>query len=69
MPLEADPAAALEMPSESLVPLVAAAAIALVCAGLIADLYWLAIAAGVAVALALALWHGPRETGPVEPAP
>jgi cytochrome c oxidase subunit 1/cytochrome c oxidase subunit I+III len=69
MPLDADPAAALEMPSESLVPLAAAAAIALVCAGLIADLYWLAIAAGVAVALTLAFWHGPRETGPVEPAP
>jgi cytochrome c oxidase subunit 1/cytochrome c oxidase subunit I+III len=69
MPLDADPAAALEMPSESLVPLVAAAAIALVCAGLIADLGWLAIAAGVATAVTLAFWHGPRETGPVEPAP
>jgi cytochrome c oxidase subunit 1/cytochrome c oxidase subunit I+III len=68
LPLDADPAAALEMPSESLVPLVAAAAIALVCVGLIADLDWLAIAAGVGTALALAFWHGPRETGPAEPA-
>ena len=45
------------------------ALIALVCVGLIADLEWLAIAAGVGTALALAFWHGPRETGPVEPAP
>jgi cytochrome c oxidase subunit 1/cytochrome c oxidase subunit I+III len=69
MPMDADPAAELEMPAESVVPLVAALAIALICAGLISDLDWLAIAAGVATAVMLALWHGPRETGPVEPAP
>jgi cytochrome c oxidase subunit 1/cytochrome c oxidase subunit I+III len=67
MPLDADPAAVLEMPAESLTPLVAAAAIALVCAGLIAGLDWLAIAAGVLTAVVLALWHGPREAAPVEP--
>ncbi len=69
LPMDADPAAELEMPAESVVPLVAALAIALICAGLISDLDWLAIAAGVVTAVMLALWHGPRETGPVEPAP
>jgi cytochrome c oxidase subunit 1/cytochrome c oxidase subunit I+III len=69
MPLEGDPAAALEMPSESLVPLAAAVAIALICVGLIGDLDWLAVAAGAATAIALAFWHGPREAGPLEPAP
>jgi heme/copper-type cytochrome/quinol oxidase subunit 1 len=69
MPLEGDPAAALEMPSESLVPLAAAVAIALICVGLIGDLDWLAVAAGVATAVVLAFWHSPREAGPLEPAP
>jgi cytochrome c oxidase subunit 1/cytochrome c oxidase subunit I+III len=67
LPLDADPAAVLEMPGESLTPLLAAAALALVCVGLIADLDWLAVAAGVAAAVVLALWHGPREAAPVEP--
>ena len=44
-----------------------AIAIALVCVGLIAGLYWLAIAAGVATAVVLAFWHDPREAAPVEP--
>jgi uncharacterized membrane protein len=69
MPLEGDPAAALEMPSESLVPLAAAVAIALICVGLIGDLDWLAVAAGIATAVVLAFWHSPREAGPLEPAP
>jgi cytochrome c oxidase subunit 1/cytochrome c oxidase subunit I+III len=69
LPLDADPAAALEMPSESLVPLAAAVSIALVCVGLIAGLDWLAVAAGIGTALVLAVWHGPREAGPLEPAP
>jgi cytochrome c oxidase subunit 1/cytochrome c oxidase subunit I+III len=69
LPLDADPAAALEMPSESLAPLAAAIAIALVCVGLIAGLDWLAVAAGIGIALVLAFWHGPREAGPAEPAP
>jgi cytochrome c oxidase subunit 1/cytochrome c oxidase subunit I+III len=69
LPLDADPAAALEMPSESLVPLAAAVSIALVCVGLIAGLDWLAVAAGIGTALVLAVWHGPRDAGPLEPAP
>jgi cytochrome c oxidase subunit 1/cytochrome c oxidase subunit I+III len=67
LPLDADPAAVLEMPAESLTPLLAAAALAVVCVGLIAGLDWLAIAAGAAAAVVLALWHGPREAAPVEP--
>jgi cytochrome c oxidase subunit I+III len=66
-PLDADPAAVLEMPSESLTPLLAAASIALICVGLVSHLDWLAIAAGVAAAVVLAFWHGPREAAPVEP--
>jgi hypothetical protein len=50
-------------------PLAAAVSIALVCVGLIAGLDWLAVAAGIGTALVLAVWHGPREAGPLEPAP
>ena len=67
MPLDADPAAVLEMPAESLAPLLAAAAIVLVCIGLVAHLDLLAVVAGVAAALVLAFWHGPREAASVEP--
>ncbi|HJU48269.1 MAG TPA: cytochrome c oxidase subunit I [Gaiellaceae bacterium] len=66
-PLDAEPTAALEMPGESLVPLAVTCALTLVCIGLVADLTWLAIAAGAAVVVALAVWHGPREAAPVEP--
>jgi len=50
------------------VPLAAAVAIALICVGLIGDLDWLAVAAGIATAVVLAFWHSPREAGPQEPA-
>ncbi|HEY7795096.1 MAG TPA: cbb3-type cytochrome c oxidase subunit I, partial [Gaiellaceae bacterium] len=57
--LEGDPQRALHMPSESLVPLAFAVALALVFVGLIFETWWIAIVAGALAALALGAWHWP----------
>jgi cytochrome c oxidase subunit 1/cytochrome c oxidase subunit I+III len=57
--LEGNPQRALHMPSESLVPLALAVALALVFVGLILEVWWVSIVAGVLAALALCAWHWP----------
>jgi hypothetical protein len=47
------------MPSESLVPLWFAVALALIFVGLILETWWVSIVAGVLAALALGAWHWP----------
>jgi cytochrome c oxidase subunit 1/cytochrome c oxidase subunit I+III len=57
--LEGDPQRVLHMPSESLVPLALAIALALIFVGLIFGAWWVAIVAGALAALALGAWHWP----------
>jgi cytochrome c oxidase subunit I+III len=57
--LEGDPQRALHMPSESVVPLAFAVALALVFVGLILEAWWVSIVAGGLAALALGAWHWP----------
>ena len=47
------------MPSDSLVPLGLAVALALIFVGLILETWWVSIVAGVLAALALGAWHRP----------
>jgi cytochrome c oxidase subunit 1/cytochrome c oxidase subunit I+III len=57
--LEGDPQRALHMPSESLVPLWLAVALALIFVGLIFEAWWVSIVAGALGALGLGAWHWP----------
>jgi cytochrome c oxidase subunit I+III len=67
-PLDAIPQAELEMPGESLAPLLVALALAIGASLLIGSLEWLALAALTVATLTLGLWHQPRESLPEEPA-
>ena len=66
-PLAGDPQAELEMPGESLLPLVLALALGIGAALLVASMEWLAVGALGAAGVTLAFWHGPRESLPEEP--
>jgi len=66
-PLDAVAQAELEMPGESLTPLVVALALSVAAALLIGSLEWIALLALTVAALGLALWHHPRESLPEEP--
>jgi cytochrome c oxidase subunit I+III len=66
-PLDAAAQAELEMPGESLTPLLLALALAVGAALLIGSLEWIALVTLVVAGLCLALWHHPRESLPEEP--
>jgi cytochrome c oxidase subunit I+III len=66
-PLDATAQAELEMPGESLTPLLLALALAVGAALLIGSLEWVALVALVVAGVCLALWHHPRESLPEEP--
>jgi hypothetical protein len=51
----------LDMPTETLVPLALAAALAVIFTALLADLYIVAIVGGALTAAALAVWHKPER--------
>jgi heme/copper-type cytochrome/quinol oxidase subunit 1 len=68
-PLDADPAVVLRMPHDSLAPIGLSIGLAVICIGLVASLYWLAVLGAVATLVVAAFWHHPREGSPVDPPP